>query len=266
LADLSSLEKGLAILREMAGSERGLTVAELAATAGLNRTTTYRLCEMLERGGWVQRVDGEEGTTRLDLGPTMHGLTVLVQSKYDLEAKLRPIIDGLSRSLGETVHVGVLDGAQIVHIAAALPDSGLNMAARIGSREAAHVAALGKALLATLPAEEVASLYLDEALPTRTAKTIATRAQLLEELEATRTRGYALDDEEGRMGVFCVGVPAFGPDGAAVLAISVTTVPARVEGERLQQVVGGVQGAASLVSAAWGGHVPHWWQAATAAA
>ena len=266
MADLSSLEKGLAILREMAGSERGLTVAELAATAGLNRTTTYRLCEMLERGGWVQRVDGEEGATRLDLGPTMHGLTVLVESKYDLEAKLRPIIDGLSRSLDETVHVGVLDRAQLVHIAAALPESGLNMAARIGSREAAHVAALGKALLAATPPDEVRSLYLDEMLATRTSKTIATRSQLLEELEATRARGYAVDDEESRMGVFCIAAPAFGPDGTAIMAISVTTVPARVAGERMQQVVGGVQGAASLVTAAWGGHVPRSWNAAAAAA
>jgi DNA-binding IclR family transcriptional regulator len=265
VADLSSLEKGLAILREMAGSERGLTVAEIAATAGLNRTTTYRLCEMLERGGWVQRVDGEEGAARLDLGPAMQGLTVLVESKYDLEAKLRPIIDGLSRSLEETVHVGVLDHAQLVHIAAALPDSGLNMAARIGSRESAHVAALGKALMATLPEEEVRALYLDEMLPTRTVKTIATRTRLLEDLEATRARGYALDDEESRMGVFCVSAPAFGRDGKAILAISVTTVPARVAGDRMQQVVSSVQGAASLVTAAWGGHIPRTWNAVTAA-
>lgn len=266
MADLSSLEKGLAILREMASSERGLTVTELAATAGLNRTTTYRLCEMLERGGWVQRVDGEEGTQRLDLGPTMHGLTVLVESKYDLEAKLRPIIDGLSRSLDETVHVGVLDRAQLVHIAAALPESGLNMAARIGSRESAHVAALGKALMATMPDEEVRTLFLDEMLATRTIKTLATRTALLEDLAATRARGYAIDDEESRMGVFCIAAPAFGPEGDAILAISVTTVPARIAGDRLQQVVGGVRGAASLVTAAWGGHVPRTWNAAPAAA
>jgi DNA-binding IclR family transcriptional regulator len=196
----------------------------------------------------------------------MHGLTVLVESKYDLEAKLRPIIDGLSRSLHETVHVGVLDHAQLVHIAAALPDSGMNMAARIGSRESAHVAALGKALMATLPEQEVRALYLDEMLPTRTKKTISTRSQLLEELEATRARGYATDDEESRMGVYCIGAPAFGPDGTAILAVSVTTVPARVAGDRMAQVVQAVQGAASLVTAAWGGHVPRTWNAAPAVA
>jgi IclR family transcriptional regulator, acetate operon repressor len=266
LADLSSLEKGLAILRELAGSERGLTVAELAATAGLNRTTTYRLCEMLERGGWLHRVDGEEGAARLDLGPTMHGLTVLVESKYDLEAKLRPIIDGLARSLEETVHVGVLDRAQLVHIAVALPESGMNVAARIGSRESAHVTALGKALMAALPEDEARVLFLDETLPTRTAKTIPTRTRLLEDLDAIRTRGYAVDDEESRMGVFCVGAPAFGPDGRPIVAISVTTVPARVEGDRLPQVVSAVQGAASMVTAAWGGHAPPVWRTAPAVA
>lgn len=260
MSDLSSLEKGLIVLRELASSERGMTAAELAQVTGLNRTTVYRLCEILRRGGWVQRLGEDDDATRLDIGPSMHGLAVLVGSKYDTEAQLRPIIDGLARSLAETVHVGVLEGTQVVHVARAMPDSGLNIAARLGSREFAHVAALGKALLATLPDAEVRERYVGEELPVRTPKTVRTPKALIQELHQIRELGYALDDEESRVGVKCVAAPVFDAVGAAIFAISVTTAPQRLEGGRFQQVVDAVKGAASLATASFGGVAPEAWR------
>lgn len=266
MADLSSLEKGLLILRELAVSDGGMTVAELAQATGLNRTTTYRLCDTLEEDGWVLRVGGEESVARLDVGPALHGLAVLIGSKYDSEEKLRPIIEGLARSLDETVHVGILDHAQLIHVARALPDAGLNMAARIGHREPAHVAALGKALLATLSNEELDRLYLEESLPIRTEKTISSRTELFRDLERIRAVGYAVDDEESRVGVKCIAAPVFGPTGRGIFAVSVTTMPVRLSGERFDQVVTAVQAAASLTTAAFGGRTPQAWSKQEAAA
>jgi IclR family transcriptional regulator, acetate operon repressor len=253
MTELSSLEKGLRILRELASSERGMTAAELAQFAGLNRTTVYRLSEILAREGWVQRLGDDDETPRLDLGPAMHGLAVLVTNKYDTDTQLQPIIRGLARSLNETVHVGALDHNHVVHIAVAMPESGLNIAARIGSREFAHVAALGKALLATLPDEEVRGRYVGNTLTARTATSIATVDELLEELERTRERGYAIDAEEAREGVYCIAVPVLGPGRKALFAISVTTVPQRLEG-REGQLVEAVQAAANLATSSFGGH------------
>jgi DNA-binding IclR family transcriptional regulator len=265
VSELSSLEKGLVILRELAASERGLSAAELAQVTGLNRTTIYRLCDILRRGDWLQRVGEEADTSRIDLGPAMHGLAVLVTSKYDTEAKLRPIVDGLAHSLGETVHVGVLEQSQVVHVARALPDSGLNMAARIGSREPAHAAGLGKALLATLSDEDVLRRYSDEELLTRTPNTIGSRTELLQNLATIRERGYATDDEESGVGVMCIAAPVFAPNGQALFAVSVTSMPQRFEGDRFDQILQAVQGAASLATAAFGGRPPLWWRQSAAA-
>jgi len=259
MSDLSSLEKGLAIISELAAADRVLTIPEVAAEAKLNRSTTYRLCEILERDGWVRRDEGDDGVARLDLGPTMHGLAVLIGSKYDVDAKLRPIIDGLSRSLNETVHVGVLDHAQLINVARALPADGLNMAARIGSREPAHTTSLGKALLATLDAESLSALYLDEELPARTPKTISSRGALFAELDRIRAQGYAIDNEESCVGVFCVGVPVFDRGDRASLAISVTSMPGRIDGDRFKQVVEAVRSAARLATVALGGVTPDSW-------
>lgn len=256
--DMSSLEKGLLVLRELAVSGGGVSAGQLAAAAGLNRTTVYRLCEVLERGDWVtSSSDGE--STRFDLGAAALGLAVLIGNKYDTQARLQPVISELSQVLGETVHVGVLDHREVTHVARALPASGVSVAARLGSREHAHCAALGKVLLATLPDSTVGELYPDENLPVRTAHSIATRTALLLELAKIRSAGYAVDDEEGQLGVKCVAAPVFASGGRAVLAISVTSVPPRLGDADLPRVVDAVRGAAALLSAAFGGSIPSAW-------
>ncbi|GAA2366608.1 IclR family transcriptional regulator [Dactylosporangium salmoneum] len=256
--DLSSLEKGLVILRELAGSEGGMTAGQLAQAAGLNRTTTYRLCDALERGGWVRRSSPGD-TTEFELGVSALGLAVLIGDKYDTEARLRPVISELARAIGETVHVGVLAGAEVVHVARALPASGFSVAARVGTREAAHCAGLGKALLATLASEEFEELFPDERLRTQTINSLATRSALRQDLATVRSRGYALDEEEGTLGIKCVATPIFAAGAQPYFALSVTSVPARMTEDRLPDIVSAVRGAAALLTAAFGGTVPRDW-------
>lgn len=256
----TSLEKGLRILRELATSEGGMAAAELAEATGLNRTTVYRLCEVLQRGGWVQRLGDEEDTARLDLGAAFQGIAVLVTNKYKMEAQLRPILANLSRALNETVHLAILDRNQIVHVARELPGQGLNLAAGLGSRALAHTSALGKALLSTLSDDEVRRIYVGERLITETPNSIATVTDLLADLERIRRIGHAVDDEESRIGIKCVAVPVFGVSREALFALSVTTVPQRLNGDAFERVVEAVKGAASLATASFGGKVPALWR------
>lgn len=259
MTTLSSLEKGLRLLRELAMSEGGMAPAELAQTTGLNRTTVYRLCELLQRGGWVQRLGDEREMARIDLGAAFQGLAVLVTNKYKMEAQLRPILTNLSRALDETVHLAILERDQIVHVARELPDDGLNLAAGIGSRAQAHTSALGKALLATLPDEEIRRMYVGARLPTTTATSISTVSALIAELGRIRERGYAVDNEESRLGIKCVAAPVFGVSRDALFALSVTTVPQRLTGDAFDRAVDAVKGAASLATASFGGTVaPEW--------
>ncbi len=259
--DQTSLEKGLAILQELATSEAPQTISDLARATSLNRTTAYRLCEVLERSGWLQSAaDGQAGKRRrMDLGPQMLGLAVLATSKYGPEARLQPLIEALAQRIGETVHAAVLDGTSIIHVAFAVPGPGPHLAVRPGARELAHVTGLGKAMLATLPRDEILHRYPEEELPTHTPKGVSSRSALLDELGAIAARGYAIDDEESRAGVRCVGAPIFGPNGTATFAVSVTTMPVRLAGERLDAVAREVCSTAALASAAFGGAIPRGW-------
>jgi DNA-binding IclR family transcriptional regulator len=257
----TSLEKGLALISQLAIAQGSMTLGELARASGFNRTTAYRLFHALERAGWVQQVGNEHGDRRkhVDLGPRLFGLAVLIGNKYDPKARLGPTLQELAQTVGETVHVGVLSGTDIVHIARAIPDEGPHLAVELGSRQFAHVTALGKALLATLPPEEVVERYPTKKLPVPSSNAMSTRDLLLTELDRTRSSGYALDDEESRPGVKCVGVPIFGPGDTAFAAISVTTTPARLEGERLTAMAAALQSAGASASQALGGVTPPVW-------
>jgi len=256
----TSLQKGLLLLQRLARAEAGMTMAELSDATGFNRTTTYRLAHALERAGWIQGTpDGTSRRRRVALGPQALGHAVHVTNKYDPETRLQPLIEGLARTVGETVHAAVLDDTFVVHVARAIPGEGLHMAAPLGSREHAHVTALGKAMLATLPREEILHRYPQEELPVRSQKSIGSRTKLFEELERVASRGYAVDDEESRGGVMCLGVPIFGPFGTATFALSVTTLPIHLAGERLEAVARAVRSTAAQATASLGGTAPPAW-------
>jgi DNA-binding IclR family transcriptional regulator len=247
------------VLGALAGAEGGLGVAQIARATGLNRTTIYRLCAALERVGWIHRIPDARAGRTFDLGPRVLGFSVLVSQKYDPNSRLTTIIQSLANELGETVHVGVLEAAEVVHVARALPAEGLHVAARIGSRQPAHVTALGKAMLATLTPEALLGRYPDKQLKHRSAHGLQTRRELLDEIGRTLERGYAIDDEESRQGVRCVAVPVFDVWGGELMALSVTTTPEHLAGDRLGAVADAVQRAAAALTAALGGRVPPQW-------
>jgi IclR family acetate operon transcriptional repressor len=251
--EISSIEKGLRLLRVLAGAPDGMSPSEVAALSGLNRSTTYRVLEILERGDWIQPLATRDGTRRVGIGATMLGLSILITNTFDTTARLQPIIDRLAASVGETVHVGVLEQSDVVHIARAVPDSRTPFAAELGGRDAAHVTALGKALMSMIPREEIRRMYPSQALPTRTPSTIGTVDELLVELDRVVAHGYAVDDEESRAGVRCVAAPVFGLNDRLVFAVSITSAPARLEGDALENAIASVKGCAALLTTSFGG-------------
>jgi IclR family acetate operon transcriptional repressor len=255
VSDLSSVEKGLLIIRALGSTTAGMTPAELAVETGLNRSTTYRLCEILENDGWVQRMAGDGvRASRVGIGATALGMSILITNTYDAAARIQPMIDSLAASVGETVHVGALEQSQVIHIARAAPHAGgMRLAAELGSRDLAHSTALGKALLATMSDSEVKHIYPEEHLPARGPNTIRSRRSLLAELGRIRAQGYAVDNEESSPGVKCVAAAVRGPGGSTLFAISVTTTPARLEGEKLGTTITAVCACATMVTTSFGG-------------
>ena len=221
------LEKGLKLLEELAQSAEGETAAELAQVIGVHKTSVYRYLNTLLEMGYV-RTDGNGayhlGNKILELGSHM-------LRRMPLRETAHPFLVKLSAETQKTVHLCVLDGAEVVYLDKVESQRSLPIISRIGSRAPAYCTGVGKALLSSLPTDQVVELLRKSPLPKRTPTTITDPVQLLEELKKTRDRGYAIDNGEHEEGIKCFAAPIRGYGGETVGAISITGLKRELDDE-----------------------------------
>jgi DNA-binding IclR family transcriptional regulator len=218
----STLAKGLAVLEWITRQQRDCRVTDLAQAFGMARSNAHRTLQTLVECGWAVQ-DPSTSTYRPSL--RLFELGALVAETTNMVPLVRPHLAALAQLTGETIHLAVLDGAEIVYIDKF--DSPLPVAAysRIGGRAPAYCVASGKALLAALPPDaETLRQRLGSLVP-HTPKSITDFDALEKELQRTRTRGYAENREEWRLGVCGLGVALLDARGEAVAAVGMS-VPA----------------------------------------
>jgi IclR family transcriptional regulator, KDG regulon repressor len=230
---LNSLRNAIRILGSFSSDERELGVSELARRLGLGKSTVHRLLATLASEHLVER---NPETGRYRLGIKLYELGALVSSHLDLHEAVALYIDGLRNQTGETVHVAILDGRQVVYIERRESPRTLRAFGRIGHRNYAHCTSTGKVLLAGLPEDSVRSLLGGHQLEARTAYTITSPEKLLDELQRVRQRGYAVNLNESEVGLASVAAPIRDAGGQVVAAISVAGPSARFEGEALRHI------------------------------
>ena len=145
-------------------------------------------------------------------------VSVQVRGLFD---EIRPALVPLSELSRETVHVGVLDGFDIVHVDKIESLEHVGVSSRIGTRGVTHRTALGKAMLAASPDAFVAA-YIEQGTRRKPPYTVNTPDAIWDAVRQTRRRGYSLDDEEDSIGVRCLGVAVRGVGNHPLFAISIT--------------------------------------------
>jgi DNA-binding IclR family transcriptional regulator len=200
-------------------AERGaLPFSEIAAALALPKSSAHSLLRTMTARGYLA-VDPER---RYSLGGRIWELAQAVPRVEDLRALMKPLMDEVVRRTGETVQLATLDGISAVYLALSESPHPVKLTSRAGVRLPAHTSAIGKALLAELGPEEAAARLDGPDLCQLTDNTIAAVPKLLAELERTRARGYAVDNEEFAIGLRCIAVPIRDRDGSPVAAISVS--------------------------------------------
>ncbi len=226
---VKSAQRTLEILEHLAGIGERRTLGELARDLDVPKSSLHALLRTMEQMGWVQT---DPASARVGLGVR----ALLVGASYvdadDVVALTSSVLDELAEELGETVHLGRLDGADIVYLAKRESNHPLRLFSAIGRRLPAHTTALGKAILSMQEPEAVRAALPDE-LIALTPNTIVEHDQLMTELELTRQRGYAIDNEENTLGIRCIAVP-LRRNGHIQDAISCSTPTLRLtpDGER----------------------------------
>lgn len=217
-ATVLSVEKALTVVELLMRDAAPLTARDISERLGLNRTTVHRLLNALAHRGWIEK-PARSSTYRLSL--KFLALAHLTTQYRSFLLEVKPSLEYLAELSRETVHLGVLDGFDVVHIDKVESLELVGVSSKIGSRGVPHTTALGRAMLAAGP-DVVLESYLRFARDRTDRYRVDDDAAVRAEIARTRARGYSLDDEDDSIGVRCLGVALRGAGGEAICAISLT--------------------------------------------
>ncbi len=249
-----ALSRGLLLLERIAEAGRGgITLTDLSLQAGFAVSTTHRLLNTLEQGGFVRR-DTELGMWYIGLRAFSIGNAFL--DSRDVVVQARPFMKRLMEQTGETINLAVENQGTMVYLAQTECVEMMRMIVRLGSSAPVHASAVGKVMMTWINRKQLEEVLQSQGLRRFTPHTITTMAELHQDLENIRQRGFAYDLEEHTIGLHCVASPIFNEHGEPIAAISLSGPKARVTSERLPELGLLVSRTAGEITQAIGGQAP----------
>ncbi len=236
------VDRAVDVLELLRDVGRPLSLQEISVRLEMVKSSTFRLLCTLERRGYVERLDG---SGRYYLGVQWRSFQQGFPAHQPLTEVAVPYMRRLLEQFGETINLGVLREGEVLYLEMLESPHSFRMAAKVGSRSPVHSTALGKAIAAYLPADEVDAL-ISRGLPPLTPRTITSPAAWKRELSRTKARGYAEDNGETELDASCLGAPIFGAGGQVIAAISLSGPASRVRAMKVAAARSLVESCASI--------------------
>jgi len=227
---MTSLARGLAVVRAFSDSRKPQTIAQISQKTGIPRAAVRRCLYTLQQLGFV---DAE--LNNFSLRPKVLTLGYSYLSSTPLTVSSQPYLDNISRELGESSSLAVLDEGEILYVARSAASRVMSIGLNTGSRLPAYCTSLGRVMLAQLDPDELDAYFARVTLRALTEHTVVSQKRLREILDGVRRDGYALIDEELELGLRSIAVPVRGASGRVVAAINVGAQAARASVERMRQ-------------------------------
>lgn len=205
-------------LLEQAG-DTALGVSEMARQLSVARSSLFNICLALEAEGMIARSAGgyRLGRRLVELGGAYLRGVDPVQAFYQA-CNETPLLHD------EICQLAVLDGTEVLYLAAHAGRMPLRMTASIGSRFPASITAVGNALLARLDDAEIRRRFADPATrPGWTERSVTDLEALVAKIASVRERGYGRDLGEvfpGVRGLALVVAPQYSGEQAYALGTS----------------------------------------------
>jgi DNA-binding IclR family transcriptional regulator len=213
-----ALSRGLRILELIASSAQPPNLTMIAAGLGVAMSSAHSLCTTLIQEGYVEKAsDGTFGLTLrvLDLASSKINKYEIVEHFYAACDEIQ-----LIRENGATM--SVLDGPDVLFVAARNSPQPLGVTFKPGTRMPACCMASGRALLGSLSNEEVCKLYPHEELPQLTKDHPKYRSELLKILNEARRDGYSKEIKGTRPHMCSYGALVATPSGRAIAGVAIT--------------------------------------------
>lgn len=228
-------DQTLRILRYLAGRPAPVAASAIARELSLPRSTVYHLLTTLATHGFVMHLREDR---RWGLGTSAFELAGGYSRQQPLARLGRPLIAALSDRLGESAHLAVMSGGDVLYIVEERAPRRQALVTDVGVRLPAHLTASGRAMLAALPREQVRALYPSaSSFPDRTGLGPRTPSALREVLREVRARRYATEDSEVADGLRSVGAAVHDHTGWPVAAVAVTWAGSELDEQVLADAV-----------------------------
>lgn len=239
----------MTLLDVLARHPEGAGLSDIARAARLHHATAHRLLATM---GDARIVETREDNGKYRLGLRVLELASVVTEGLELRDVARPTLQWLARATAETVHLAALDGDEMVFLDRVDGGQPVMLRTRVGFRAPVHVTAVGKAVLAWSSDIDVARVLCGRTLRRYTDNTITEPAAFVRHLQQVRRQGFAVDNEEHRTTIRCVGVPIFDHSGDVVAAVSVAGPMFRLSARRTREIAELVKSGARRISRALG--------------
>ena len=229
---VSSLARGLEVLRAFNRTRRKMTLSEVASETGNTRAGARRILLTLVREGYAV-ADGK----LFDLTPQVLELGYSVLSSKGVWDIARPFIDHLSEEIQESVSAAVLDKHDVVYVSGAQYHRILSIGITVGARFPAASTATGRVLLAAEPTETWDAMISDLPLTKMTEHTVTDPKKFRRILEDVREKGWCLVNEELEIGLTSIAVPLYNRSGVLAGALNVGAPTIRMTPETMVETV-----------------------------
>lgn len=208
----------------------GAGVTKIASHLDIPKSTAHNYLSTLEQEEYVVKTDGvyQVGIRFLELG-------AYARNRQKIHEIAKPEIQRLAEETGELANLLIEEHGRGVYLQRVRGEDAVRVEAHVGTRVSLHSTALGKAILAFMPREQVGEIIDRHGLEQTTEKTVSSRDELYEALEEVRENRYALDDEERLKGLRCVAAPILSNDNRVLGAVSVSGPSNRIRGTRFRE-------------------------------
>lgn len=241
----NALMRGFMILEAVAESRSGLTNSEINRRLKIPKSSASYLLRTMEKRGYLRR---DQDTGKYQLGFKLLSLTKNMLTNFDVRELAKPAMRKFVERAELPIQLAVIDNGRAVYIEKLDVPSFVKMDIWVGHRVPVHTTAVGKCLMAFLPAEEIIEILETRGMEKKTLHSISTHTRFLRELEKVRQFGFAIDNEENSEGVRCVAAPIFNAEGNVVAAIGTSGLLVHLNETRLPEITDLIKRAAEDVS------------------
>lgn len=227
------IDRALDILEILSLEREGLGVTEIGARLGLHKSTVHRIISALAERGYIEK---QPRNSIYKIGLKLIEISSVYLNNVELKTEARPYLNELTRKLGITSHIAILDGRDAVYIDKVDTHSSIRLYSQIGKRIPVHSSGLGKSLLAGLSDLQLEEYLKNYEFNKYTKNTITNKEDLIKQIMLVRKKGWSVDNEEHDDEIRCIASPILDYRGKVIAALSVAGPKDIVSGDRDEEI------------------------------